>query len=188
MKHSKYQQHIGATEACNKRMMESKPAIRQRNKNEVTKDCFTFDAWISSKKSSEASMEVCADLICMVKTNTKLLFFDITENLTKYWTVVSYLLLSIKPMIPRARLLIAVHSKDNARKVLSFIVTDNIGITQEGLTYSYKDPDQFYNVSILPVAHPLVMHTFIGSINPHNKSMQYDSELENVLVTQCCWI
>ena len=60
-------------------------------------------------------------------------------------------------MAPGDRPLIAICYKYNARKVLSFIVTDNAGITNTGIHYSSKYPDQFTNVAIRPVAHPLVM-------------------------------
>ena len=59
-------------------------------------------------------------------------------------------------MVPGDRPLIAIGYKYNARKVLSFIVTDNVGITKTGISYLYKYPDQFTNVSICPVARPLV--------------------------------
>ena len=35
------------------------------------KDCFIFDSWLSSKKLSEAAMDVGSDMIDMVKTKTK---------------------------------------------------------------------------------------------------------------------
>ena len=43
------------------------------------------------------------------------------------------------------------------RKVLSFIVTENPGRAQAGITYLSKYTDQFTNVAIRPVAFPLVM-------------------------------
>ena len=47
--------------------------------------------------------------------------------------------------------------KHNARNVLSFTVTDNSGSTKTGIPYLYNYPDQFTNVAIRPVAHPLFM-------------------------------
>ena len=66
-------------------------------------------------------------------------------------------MLSRKPMVPGDRPLIAIGYKYNARKVLSFIVIDNLGSTKTGITYLYNYPDQFTNVDIRPVASPLVM-------------------------------
>ena len=74
-------------------------------------------------------------------------------------------MLSIKHMVPRARSLIAIRYNYNARKVLSFIVTYNTGITQAGPTCLSNYPDQFHYVSILPFAYFLVMYNFFGCVN-----------------------
>ena len=62
-----------------------------------------------------------------------------------------------KPMVHRGRLLINIGYKYNTWNDISFIVTYNSGITQEGLPYSYNQPDQLSNVAIRSVSHPLVM-------------------------------
>ena len=74
-------------------------------------------------------------------------------------------MLRSKPMMPGGRLLIYIGYKYNARKVISFIVTENSGSTQAVLTYLYKYPDQFTNVSIFPVADPLLLSKFFGAVN-----------------------
>ena len=51
------------------------------------------------------------------------------------------------------------------RKVLSFIVTENTGITQVVLPYSSNYPDQFINVAIFSLACPLVVSKFFGPVN-----------------------
>ena len=66
-------------------------------------------------------------------------------------------MLRSKPIVPGDRPLIAIGYKYNARKVLSLIVTDNAGSTNNGIPYLSKYPDQFTNVSIRPFARPLVM-------------------------------
>ena len=66
-------------------------------------------------------------------------------------------MLRSKHMVPGDRSLIAIGYKYNVRKVLYFIVTDNAGSTKTGIPYLSKYPDQFTNVSIRPVARPLVM-------------------------------
>ena len=43
------------------------------------------------------------------------------------------------------------------RRFYFFIVTDNIGSTQEGCPYLSNYPDQITNSAILPIARPLVM-------------------------------
>ena len=102
-------------------------------------------------------MKLGAELNAMVKTNTKGFCKDTIEKLTKNWPGGSYIVLRSKPMVSGGRQLIAIGYKYNARKVLSFIVTDNSGSTNTGIPYLSKYPDQFTNVSIRPVARPLVM-------------------------------
>ena len=65
------------------------------------------------------------------------------------------------------------------------------GSTTLGITYLLKYPDQFSNVSISPVALPLLMSKFYGSVNEvdsHNKLRQSDIALKKFWVTQCGWI
>ena len=129
MKNSRYQKEIGATAACTKRMMEETKGIGQKYKKGGAKDCFLFDSWFASKKAAEAAMELGVELIGMVKTNTKGFCKDTIEKLTKDWPGGSYLVLRSKPMVPGGRPLISIGYKYNAQKVLSFIVTDNVGST-----------------------------------------------------------
>ena len=110
-------------------------------------------------------MELGVQLIGMVKTNTKGFCKDTIEKLTKYWPGGSYLLLRSKPVVPGGRPLISIVYKNNARKVLSFIVTDNAGSTKTGIPYLSKYPDQFTNVAIRPVARHLVMSKNISAVN-----------------------
>ena len=56
-------------------------------------------------------MEVGAELIGMVKTNTNLLCKDTTEKLTKDRPGGSYLVLRSKPMVPRGRPIISIGYK-----------------------------------------------------------------------------
>ena len=63
-------------------------------------------------------------------------------------------------MVPGCRPLIPIGYKYNARKVLSFIVTENAWSTQADLPYLSKYPEQFTNVAIRPVARTLVMSIF----------------------------
>ena len=102
-------------------------------------------------------MELGAELNGMLKTNTKGFCKETIEKLTKNWPGGYYLVLRSKPMVPGGWPLIAIGYKYNARKVLSFIVTDNAGSTNTDIPYLSKYPDQFTNVSIRPVARPLVM-------------------------------
>ena len=102
-------------------------------------------------------MKVGAKLIGTMKTNTKGFCKETIEKLTKDWPGGSYLILRSEPMVPGYRPLIAIGYKYNVQKVLSYIVTDNTGSTNTGITYLSKYPDQYTNVAIRPVAFPLVM-------------------------------
>ena len=65
------------------------------------------------------------------------------------------------------------------------------GRTTLGIPYLSNYPEQFSNVSILPVARPHLMSNFFGSVNKvdsHNKSRQLDIALEELWVTQCGWL
>ena len=63
------------------------------------------------------------------------------------------------------RPIIYIGYKYNTWKVISFIVTDNTGITQAGIPYLSNSPDHFSYVAICPVARPLVMYNLFGSVN-----------------------
>ena len=151
MKDSRYQQDLGTTAVCTKRMMEETKGRGQKSKKGGPKDFFLFDSWFDLKKSADAAMELGAELIGMVKTNTKGVCKEKIEKLTKNWPGGSYLVLRSKPMVPGGRPLIAVSYKYNVQKVISFIVTNNAGSTKTGIPYLSKYPDQFTNVSIRPV-------------------------------------
>ena len=115
------------------------------------------------------------ELIGMVKTNTKGFCKQTIEKITKDWPGGSYHVLRSKLMVPRDRPLIAIGYKYIAWKVLSFIVTDNVGSTKTGIPYFYKYPDQCTIVAIRPVAHPLVMskqNLLLMRLNP--TSNQYN--------------
>ena len=100
-------------------------------------------------------------------------------------------MLRIKPMVPGDKPFIATGYKYNARKVLSFIVTDNAGRTNTGIPYLSKYPDQCTNVDIRPVAFPLVMSKCFSAVNEvdfRNKSRQSYLALDKWWVTQCGWM
>ena len=157
MKDSCYQQELGATAACTKRMMEATKEIGQKSIKRGDKGLLLFDSYFASNKAEESAMGVGAKLIGTAKTNAKGFYKDTIENLTKDWPGGSYLVLSSKPMLPGDRPLISIVYKYTVWKVLSFIVKENSGITKTGIPYLSKYPDQFTNVFICPVSCPLVM-------------------------------
>ena len=56
MKNSRYQQELGATAACTKRMMDETRGVGQKSKKGGPKDFFLFDSWFASKKAAEYAM------------------------------------------------------------------------------------------------------------------------------------
>ena len=136
-----------------KRMTEETKGIVQKSKKGGRKDCFLFDSWFASKKAAEAAMELGAELIGLVMTNTKGFCKEKIEKLKKDWPGGSYLVLSSKPIVPGDRTLIAIGYKYNARKVLYFIVTENAGSTKTGIPYYLSI---LTNLLMLPFALLLV--------------------------------
>ena len=80
-------------------------------------------------------MYVGAEMIGMSKINIKVLCKDNIENLTNYWPGGSYLVLKRKSVVPGDRPLFATGYKYNARKVLSFISTEDFGTKKAGIHY-----------------------------------------------------
>ena len=68
-------------------------------------------------------------------------------------------------MVPRGRPIISIGYNYNARKVIYFIVTEDAGRTNSGLTYLSNYTEQFSNVAILPIDCTLVMHKLFGYVN-----------------------
>ena len=64
-------------------MMEAKKGIGQKFIKGGMNDCLPFDIWFASKKAEESATELGAELIGMVKTNTKGFYKEKIEKLTK---------------------------------------------------------------------------------------------------------
>ena len=69
---------------------------------------FIFDFWFSSKKSEKAALDIGADMIGVVKINTKVFCKNTIEKLTKDWPGGSYFVLRSKPMVPGGMSLIVI--------------------------------------------------------------------------------
>ena len=133
--------------------MEEIKGIGQKSIKGGTNDCFIFDSFFASNNTAEASMEVCAELIGTVKTNTKGFCKDTIDKITKDQPRGSYLVLRIKPMVSGDIPHISIGYRYNAQKFLSFIVTDNVGSTKTGITYYLSI---LTNLPMLPFALLLV--------------------------------
>ena len=80
-------------------------------------------------------MDVGADTICMIKTNTKSFYKYTIEKLTKYWQGIFYLTLKRKSTVPSYRPLIHIGYKYNYHKVIYFIPTEDSESKKSGITY-----------------------------------------------------
>ena len=146
-----------------------------------TRDVFLFDCWLLSKKSMEADTSVGVDLVGMVKTNTKAFCKAVIEGLAEDWPGGSYIVLRSNPMVPGEIPILDIGYKYNSWNIISFVAIEGAGITTLGILYLSKYPDQFYNVSICPVARSLPMYKLFGSFNDmdsHKKSQQLYLELD----------
>ena len=109
-------------------------------------------------------MDVGADIIGMVKTNKKGFCMDTIEKITKYLPIGSYFVLKRMSIVPRYRPLLDIGYKNNSQKVLYFILTDDVWSANSGIPYLSKYHETFTNVSIVPVAHPLVVFNFLDML------------------------
>ena len=126
--------------------------------------------------------DIGAYMLVMVKTNTKGLFKDTTNNLTRDYTGGSYPMLKRKSTVTRNMPLIAIDYKYSTRKVIYFIYTEDTGRKKDCIPYLYKYHDQFDNVAISPVACNIFMSELFVSVNEvesHKKSRHSDLVLEN---------
>ena len=110
----------------------------------------------------EAALNVDAEIIGMVKTNTKGFCKETIDNIIEKWLGGSYLVLRSNNMVPGGIRLITIGYKYDVRKVLYFIIKEDTGMKKSGIPYLSKYPITFSNVSICPFAHLLVMYKFFA--------------------------
>ena len=79
----------GSTTAFINKTVEEKKVLGQRDVKGDTRDYFILESWFASKRLDGTDMYVGADMVGMVKTNTKVLFKDNIENIKKDWPGVS---------------------------------------------------------------------------------------------------
>ena len=72
MNKSKFHLELREILSCTKIRTEAKKGSGQRNSKVAANDCFIFNIWFASKRWAEATMDVGAYIIGMVKTNTKI--------------------------------------------------------------------------------------------------------------------
>ena len=100
-------------------------------------------------------------------------------------------MLKRKSTVLGGRPLVSVGYKYNMWKVISFIATEDAGSAKAGIPYLSEYSGLFANVFICPIARPLAMFKFFGSVNEvesHKKSIQSYLALEKYWVAQCSWL
>ena len=157
MNPSRYHFELSATSACTKILIEETKGLGQRALKCSTRDFFLLNSWFLSKKKPEADTSTGVDLIGMVKSNTNIFFKATIEGSTKDWPRGSYTVLRINPIVTGERHLLSICYNYNSWKVLSFVATAGVGSTMLGILYLSKHPYQFPDVSIRPVACPLLI-------------------------------
>ena len=83
MKKIKYHMDLVEMESFKNKMMESTKELNYGNIKVATKDCFLLGSWFDPKRLAEAFMDVVANIIGMVKINTKGFYKGAMEKLKR---------------------------------------------------------------------------------------------------------
>ena len=183
MKTSNFQNVLGGTAACIKRL-----AIATKGCGQLTsEDTYFADSWFSSVKTSGEMAAAGVDYCGPVKTSHKGFCLATLEKLIKYWPGGSYLVLKSTPRFPSERPLLAIGYKYNSRKVLGFIDTEGAGSSEPGYPCLSCFPDIYSNVSVRPIVCPHLLGRYFNACNAiyyHNRIWRSDLSQEKYWVTQ----
>ena len=93
-------------------------------------------------------------------------------------------------MVPGDRPLIDIGYKYNTRKVLSFIVTDNVGTTKTGIPIYTSILTNLLMFPFVLLIVPLLYlkKSAVNEVDSYNKSRQSDLALDKWWVNQCDWL
>ena len=120
---SKFQNHLGGTTACTKRL-----AIATKGYGQLTSIDTYFEGICSNGvETDEQVMAEGVDYCCLLKTIHKGFFLATLEKLMKDWPGLSYLVIKNTPRVTGGRPLMNIGYKYNYRKVLGFIYTEGAG-------------------------------------------------------------
>ena len=121
---------------CMKRLAIATKGCGQLTSN----DTYVADSWFGSVKIAEDMAATGVDYCGPVKTSHKNFCFIMLEKLMKYLTGWSYLVMKSTPRFPCGRPLLAIGYKNNSRKVLGSIATEEAGSTELGDPYLSRFP------------------------------------------------
>ena len=151
MKNMKYHLDIRGDAYCKNITMEEMSALYHRKEKYGTKYYFIFVSWFGYKQSAGAPKDLGDDFIGILKPITNSFCKDTIYTPMKYCPVGYYLVINRKKMLPMDIQLVTIVCSYNSRKFLSSVVTEVEVIIKSGITCLYYYPDQFSNVSIIPI-------------------------------------
>ena len=184
MRHTKYQQELGATAACGLRLSEG--VTRRTGSDPV--ELVLGDSWFGSVKASVAQSKAGFECCFQVKQNHALFPKQDIENILKDAPGGASVVLT--GCHPTGVELISLGYKYNKKTVLNFIFTSNAGSTVNGDPYEMKWTDKHGNVHIRKVPRPEIVSKFFqhsNCVDVHNHLRQYCLKLEKRWVTMDCW-
>ena len=153
----------------------------------MSNDTYFFDIWFGRVKTAEQAIAEGVDYCGLLKTSHRGFFLAKFEMLMKKWPGGSYLVVKSTPSVPGDRPNISIGYKYNSRKVQGFIATEWAGITEPGDPYLSRYPENYYNVSVLPVVLSHLLGRYYNAYNAidnHNSMWQSDLALEKYWMTQ----
>ena len=105
----------------------------------------------------------------------------------KQWTGGYYIIMNSSPKYPGDRPLMDIGYKQNSRNFLGIIATDIYGITEAGDPYLSRLPNNYSNISVLPVVYPIFLDRHFNACNAiehNNRTREPDLSPEKYCVTQ----
>ena len=194
MRQKAYQDALGATAACTRRLCElasysgAKLPSRSDAANKATPESFIGDSWFTGIKVAEWAAAQGNSYFGALKTSTK--FTPFQELIDKMATFPSGSDLVMECKTPKGHDLICIGYKYSARKALVFLGTKNAGSTKLGEPYIARFPDGNGNVAQRSVPRPAVISKYFRDsnvIDSHNQSRQFELALEKRWITHDCW-
>jgi hypothetical protein len=194
MRQQAYQDDLGATAACTRRLCEAsshagvKFPSRKHAAIHDRPEAFIGDSWFIGVRVAEWAASHGHSYFGALKTSTK--YTPYQELIDKMDAYPSGSNLVMECTTPNGNKLICLGYKYSARKVLVFLGTKSSGFTKPGEPYIARFPDCQGNVAQRSVPRPDVVSRYFNDSNvadSHNQSRQFELALEKRWVTHACW-
>ena len=144
MKASGFQQNIGGTDACMKRIMKGARGWVQLSSN----DTFFVDRWFSGVKTAEEANTEGVYFCGSTKKSNKGVFLATLEKLMKECPGGSHIFMKSNPIFHGDIPLMEIGHKYISQKVLGFISAEGSRSTEPGVNYLFRYHDNYSYVSI----------------------------------------